>query len=204
MVRNWIAIMTLEIRTAWGIPHAMFTELEGMYTKSEELLQKAMSNERTPVIIEQCRESFNELAAKMRFFKAHYFLVPPLNNADLMHLGFTLHDPHPIPSGVPTAEVTVKTFLVGRHELGINIIYVSGNPDDKANKGFRVWYKVVPAGEEPVKSPKELTESFFTGRKKDMVMFDYEDSGKTAFIAVQVENGGRKGPWGPLVSALIP
>ncbi|MDR0635447.1 MAG: hypothetical protein LBF87_00015 [Treponema sp.] len=204
MVRNWIAILIAEIRTAWGIPQAQFTELEQIYTAADELLQKAQSNERSPVITEQCKEAFDALIAKMRFFKAHYFLVPPLGNADLVNLGFTPHDPHPTPSGDPTAEATVETFLVGRHELGIRIVYVSGNPDDKANKGFRVWYKVVPVGGEPVSSPKELSESFYTRRKKDIVIFDYEDSGKTAFIAVQIENGGKKGPWGPLVSAIIP
>jgi hypothetical protein len=55
-----------------------------------------------------------------------------------------------------------------------------------------------------VTSPKQLDESFFTKRKKDVVVFDYEDSGKTAYFAVQVENDGKKGPWGPLVSAVIP
>jgi hypothetical protein len=41
-------------------------------------------------------------------------------------------------------------------------------------------------------------------RKKDVIEFDYNYSGKTAYFAVQVENGGKKGPWGPMVSALIP
>jgi hypothetical protein len=49
-----------------------------------------------------------------------------------------------------------------------------------------------------------LRKSFFTKRKKDVIEFGFGDSGKTAWFAVQVENGGRKGPWGPLVSALIP
>jgi hypothetical protein len=204
MARNWIGIMTPETRTAWGIPEARFTELENIYDSAEELLQKAMSGERTAVITEQCKEAFDALTAKMRFFKAHYFLLPPLTNADLVNLGFTIHDPHPTPSGPPTAEVTVETYLVGRHELGLRILYVSGNPDDRANKGYRIWYKVVPPGGEPVTSPKELSESFYTRRRNDMATFDYEDSGKTAYIAVQVENGGQKGPWGPLVSAIIP
>jgi hypothetical protein len=37
-----------------------------------------------------------------------------------------------------------------------------------------------------------------------MMRFEFEDSGKTAYIAVQVENAGKKGPWRPLVSAVIP
>jgi hypothetical protein len=59
----------------------------------------------------------------------------------------------------------------------------------------------MPAGGEPVTSHKQLDESFLTRRKKDMVVFDYEDSGKTAYFAVQVKNAGKKGP---LVSAVIP
>jgi hypothetical protein len=204
MVRNWTGVMTGEKRTAWGVPQAQFTELETFYVAADGLLQKAVSGERTPVITEQCKEAFDALSVKMRFFKAHYFLVPPLTNADLVDLGLTPHDHHPTPSGSPTAEVTAETYLLGRHELGIRIVYVSGNPDDKANKGYRVWYKVVPPGGNAVAAPAELSESFFTRRKKDVVVFDYGDSGKTAYLAVQIENDGKKGPWGPLVSAVIP
>jgi hypothetical protein len=51
--------------------------------------------------------------------------------------------------------------------------------------------------------PEDLRK-FFTRRKKDVIGFDFGNSGKTAYFAVQVENGGKKGPWGPPVSALIP
>jgi hypothetical protein len=93
---------------------------------------------------------------------------------------------------------------VGRHELGVKIIYVTGSPNDPANKGYRIWYSVVAPGETPPEKPKDLRESFFTKRKKDVIEFDFGDSGKTAYFAVQIENDGKKGPWGPLVSALIP
>jgi hypothetical protein len=39
---------------------------------------------------------------------------------------------------------------------------------------------------------------------KDIMNFPYEDSGKTVYIAVPVENDGKKGLWGPMISALIP
>jgi hypothetical protein len=204
MCRNWTVVMTAEVRTAWGIPQAKYTELVNLFDTAQTLLRKAESGERTPVITEQCREAFAALIAAMRFFKNHFFLTPPLTNADIVNLGLTPHDPHRSPSKKPAAEVTVETFLVGRHELGMKIVYVSGNPEDRENKGYRIWYKVVPPGGEPVTSPKQLDKSFYTRRKKDVVQFDYEDSGKTAYIAVQVENDGKKGPWGPLVSALIP
>jgi hypothetical protein len=44
----------------------------------------------------------------------------------------------------------------------------------------------------------------FIKRLKDVIEFEFGESGKTAYFAVQVENDGKKGQWGPLVSALIP
>jgi hypothetical protein len=205
MGKNWISIMSpAEIRTRWNISTEEFQELGTRFAAAQALLQKAQSSERTPVITEQCREAFEALVTTMRFFKSHRFLVPPLTNADLVSLGLVPHDTGRTPTGVPKAEVTVETFLLGRHELGIQIVYVSGDPEDKANKGYRIWYKVVPPGGEPVTSPNQLDKSFYTRRKKDVMQFEYEDSGKTAYIAVQVENDGKKGPWGPLISAVIP
>jgi hypothetical protein len=45
---------------------------------------------------------------------------------------------------------------------------------------------------------KQLTGS------RQAVQDNFGDSGKTAYFAVQIENEGKKGPWGPLVLALIP
>jgi hypothetical protein len=93
---------------------------------------------------------------------------------------------------------------VGRHELGVKIVYVTGNPNDPANKGYRIWYCLTGPGEAPPAGPEELTKSFYTKRKKDVIEFEFGDSGKTAWFAAQIENEGQKGPWGPMVSALIP
>jgi hypothetical protein len=81
---------------------------------------------------------------------------------------------------------------------------LTGSPADPANKGYRIWHSVIASGETPPANPGDLRKSFFTKRKKDVIEFDFGDSGKTAYFAVQIENEGKKGPWGPLVSALIP
>jgi hypothetical protein len=110
----------------------------------------------------QCKEAFDALAGFMRDFKRRYFLTPPLLDSDLISLGLKPHDTHPTPSPAPTAQVTVETSLVGRHELGVRIVYVTGSPDDPANKGYRIWHSVVAPGETPPASPEELRKSFFT------------------------------------------
>jgi hypothetical protein len=65
-----------------------------------------------------------------------------------------------------------------RHKIGVTTSIVSGDQKDAANKGFRIWYLLVPAGGEPPKSPGELRRPVFPPTKKDVIKLDYDDSGK--------------------------
>ncbi|MDR2027991.1 MAG: hypothetical protein LBP93_00485 [Treponema sp.] len=40
-----------------------------------------------------------------------------------MNLGLTPKDTHPTPTGTPTAEVAAEPFLLGRHELGVSLLF---------------------------------------------------------------------------------
>jgi hypothetical protein len=204
MADDWIVVCTNN-QAAWNIPGTVLTELTTLRNAARTALEAAKNETtRTPVANAQCKEAFDALTGFMRDMKRRYFLTPPLLPSDFVSLGLKPHDEHPTPSPVPTAQVTVETYLVGRHELGIRITYVTGSPDDKANKGYRIWYSVVAPGEASPANPEELRKSFYTQRKKDLIEFEFGDSGKTAYFAVQIENDGKKGPWGPIVSALIP
>ncbi|MDR2552862.1 MAG: hypothetical protein LBD31_06845 [Treponema sp.] len=204
MARDWKAVMTAQA-AAWSIPAAAITEYDALFLAAEGALETAQNETtRTPVTTARCREAFAALVDKMRDMKKRYFLTPPLLDSDYVSLGLKPPDTTPTQSGAPTAQATVETYLVGRHELGVKIVYVTGDPNDRANKGFRIYYKVVAPGSAPPAAPGELIKSFYTKRKKDVMEFDFGDSGKSAYFAVQIENDGRKGPWGPLVSALIP
>jgi hypothetical protein len=204
MAKDWVSVTGTNAHL-WGIPLTTVQELVGLTDAAEAALNTAQNETtRTPVATAQCRAAFEALTAAMRDMKKRYFLSPPLLEPDFIALGLKPHDNTPTPSRKPTAQVTIETFLVGRHELGVKIVYVTGSPDDPANKGYRIWYRIVAPGETPPASPKDLNESFFTKRKKDVIEFDFEDSGKTVYLAVQIENDGKKGPWGPLTSAFIP
>jgi hypothetical protein len=204
MADDWIAVCTVN-QTTWGIPGTAVTELTTLRNTARAALETAKNETtRTPVATAQCKEAFDALIGFMRDFKRRYFLSPPLLDSDLISLGLKPHDSHPTPSPTPTAQVTIETFLVGRHELGVRIVYVTGSPGDKANKGYRIWYSVITPGETPPAKPEELRKSFYTQRRKDLIEFDFEDSGKTVYFAVQIENDGKKGNWGAMVSALIP
>jgi hypothetical protein len=80
----------------------------------------------------------------------------------------------------------------------VRIYYgLSGDPSEKHR--FRV--SGVP------KTGRDLPESLFTRRKKEWFDFDGE-SGKTVYFCLQYEtpSGGErgKGPFGPIMSAVIP
>jgi hypothetical protein len=204
MAKDWVSVTGTNAHL-WGIPLTTVQELGGL-TETADTALTAAKNEttRTPVATAQCKEAFDALIAAKRDMKRRYFLTPPLVDSDYISLGLKPHDSTPMASGTPTAQVTIETYLVGRHELDVKIIYVTGSPADPANKGFRIWYSLAGQGETVPANPDDLRKSFFTKRKKDLIEFDFGDSGKTAYFAVQIENEGKKGPWRPLTSALIP
>jgi hypothetical protein len=85
-----------------------------------------------------------------------------------------------------------------RSEYGVRIYYgLSGPPSDKYR--FRL--------PEPPKSGKDLPDSIFTRRKKERFDFDGE-SGNRVWFCMRYENAkGREegqGPFGPILSAVIP
>jgi hypothetical protein len=95
-----------------------------------------------------------------------------------------------------------ETFFIS---LGIKPNdHVIGNSTDSANMGYLAWYSDIAPGESPSANFDDLLKSFYTKWKKDIIEFDFNDSGKTAYFAVHIENEGKKGNWGPIVSTLIP
>jgi hypothetical protein len=150
MSKDWHSVAGTNAE-AWGIPAAALQELSALTQTANTTTLTTAKNEttRTPVATAQCREAFEALTAAMRDMKKRYFIAPPLQKSDLIALGLKPHDTTPTPSGKPKSEVTVKTYLIGRHELGIKTVYVTGSPGDPANKGYRVWYSVVAPGETP-------------------------------------------------------
>jgi hypothetical protein len=58
---------------------------------------------------------------------------------------------------------------------------------------------------EPPKSPADLPDSFFTQRKKDIIEFPPEASGKLCYLSLRFETKpGAKGPWGDMISTVVP
>jgi hypothetical protein len=123
-----------------------------------------------------CRLAFEALTDKMRFFKNHYFLVPPLTLANLAELGLDFPDPStpiPVPKAQPEADLTFP----GIHLMELRNIRPSAGPgpDLRSDHGVRIYYGLsgTPTDTHPFQvtevpmTGKMLPESLFTRRKKE-------------------------------------
>ncbi|MDR2418943.1 MAG: hypothetical protein LBD79_07795 [Treponema sp.] len=216
MAKNWGTRAA-----ALNVPASEVTELATLTTAADTALEEAQSGERTPVVTANCKAAFDALTAKMRFIKSHYFLSPPLTDADLISLELKPRDTTHSPVPAPTTQAEADISRPGVHLLELHLRPVSGSPPDphRSDYGYRIYYGVMPPGgataeaEEGVKrelrqvptSGEQLPFSRFTRRKKELFDFAAEDSGKIAYFCIRYENAkGEPGPWGPMFSAVIP
>ncbi|MDR2447327.1 MAG: hypothetical protein LBD58_08605 [Treponema sp.] len=205
--------------TAWGIPTNILPELQASITESEQILQTALSADRTPAITTECQRVFGVLVEKLRFIKDRYFKTPPLVDEDYTALLLKVPDTTRSPRGTPKAQMTAEIGRSGTAMLILHYKYAEGTEalaDPHTDVRYQVRYGVLPppgvepAGTDLIKapaSPEELPIVFATKRKKDIINFNSADSGKTAYFDIRIENGAGEngyGPWCPIFHAIVP
>jgi hypothetical protein len=219
MAKTWITVLTAK-GTQWQVTEAETGELGDLAEDAENWLTKAMSADRNAVITAQCNETFGKLTAFMRNLRNRRFFVPPLSDPDLVYLGLrpkdTIRTPVPDPTGQAEADITYP----GPHLLMLHLKPIEGTLiDPRADHGYRIYFGILPAGGGNVEEAAgpmrylmkaavtgtDLPHSQFSRRRKVLMEFPAEDSGKTAYFSIRFENAkGGKGPWGPVFSAIIP
>jgi len=173
---------------------------------AEESLKK-LNDEETcnSVTKNRCKAAFRDLTISARYMKRRYFTIPPLSEDDLVSLGLKIPDKKPTPAGTPADLAMAEVEVTGRQKFLVKIVYIDNGADCPANHQFRVYHSILDSKEPAPAHPSELKESFFTRKKHFKMSFDPAESGKICHMAIQIENSeGKKGPWGPIVSTLIP
>jgi hypothetical protein len=207
---NWITDLTSARRTAWGIPQDQYNGLAELHGAAEAVLRKAHDDtQRTPVVTVQCKAAFDILEIKLRFFKKHYLLVPPLAGGDLAAMGLA-------PGGgrsdipPPRAEAEADLAFPDYHLIDVLNIRPRGEAGDlRSYWGVNIHIGIVggpsPYGiAAPPAGGRDLPYAKFTRRRRER--FDFDGcSGKTVYICLVYENAkGQQGPFGPILSAVIP
>jgi hypothetical protein len=217
----WQTVITAAKAAAWGIPTAEVTALKTLTTAAEAALAANQPPARSTLTAKQCDVAFQALTDKMRFLKAHYFLLPPLTETDIVSLGLKPKDTKPTPVPPPAAQAEAEISYFAAHQLELHLHREPDAPPDPhdSDYGYRIYYGIYPPGgasleaatsekRELLKIPatgKELPHSRFTRRHIERFDFEQEDSGKTAYFSIRFENAkGEPGPWGPVFHAVIP
>jgi len=220
MAKKWDSYMTDQRAAAWGVPTDLRADFISAVNEADHALSIAMTSDRTAAINTAVRVSFGKMVDVMRDLRRRHFFMPPLTEVDWVSLEMRLPDTTITPIGPPTSVVTAEITYPHKNALSLRIVPIDGHRyDDRADWGFRIYFGVLPhtgdVSEEMLierqylrrqpQNPEELTASHFTRRKRDLIDFPYDNSGKQCFICVRYENGkGDKGPWGPMVNSFIP
>jgi hypothetical protein len=188
---------------AWGIPANILPELQTAITDADTILQTALSADRTPAITTECQRLFGVLVEKLRFIKDRHFKTPPLVGEDYTALLLKAPDTTRSPRGTPKAQMTAEIGRSGTAMLILHYKYAEGTEslaDPHTDVRYQVRYGVLPPpGIEPVgtdltkipASPEELPVVFATKRKKDIINFHPNDSGKTACFDIRTHRKRR-------------
>jgi hypothetical protein len=131
---------------------------------------------------------------------------PLVTVADKEAMQITVADSVPTSAGIPTGMASADIQYPGSTQLLLRIKHVEGTEfDEKANYGYRIYYGVYAPNDTPPATGKDLHLSRFTRTKKELFLFEPEDSGNKAWFCIRYENSkGKPGPWGTLFYAIIP
>jgi hypothetical protein len=213
MAQDWL-LMLQNKAPPWNIPAPAVQGLADKTAAAENCLAHSLSPERTKIATARTKTAFHDLAVCMRDFKCRYYLLPPLENADLVSLGLKPRGRALSPEETPTAQPEADLVFPGIHLVELRNICPAGGarPGDGSEFGVRVYYGLtgtptwrhkfrvegVPAG------GYDLPSSVWASRKK--LRFDFDgESGNTVYFCLRYENKqGKAGPFGPILKAFIP
>jgi hypothetical protein len=223
MAKDQSSYTTTERRTAWNIPSDRFLDYGTAFGTAQAAQAKVGNTaERNHVDTVVCNEAFDSLKGIMRFFKNHYYLMPPLTKIDWAELGFRDQDDRPSTAPASTdVPMATPSYPGAPHLILVTLGALLGTRplDRRSDYGYALYVGVMPQGGatlEQAASVKHylmappldgegLKHYLFTRRQKELTVFAAAESGMTAYFCARYENQkGWKGSWGPVSSAIIP
>ena len=187
------------------IPEARITVLSGIYNDFMHL-HMMPPEERTPVIAAELKMATKKLEDAMRLFKRQNLFSPPLEDKDYIGFGLKIPDSEPTPVAAPLGSAEADIMYLGGQQLELHFKHTDGTPvDHRAEHGIKIYFDVFDANDSRPLSGKELKRAQFTRHKKFVIRFEPEDIGKRVYFCLRYENAkGEAGPWGSMISAIIP
>jgi hypothetical protein len=178
------------------IPPAEVTAQQQLYSAFMGLYTQASGPDRTTVIT----AAKNALVANIRGLANFRLKNPKIPVALLRDMGFPEKDNSRTPKPTPRTYPRYWIEQVGARTLKVSYSVENGGRGSKPpeSAGTRVFYGV------PAK-PEDLPASKWVTRCPHTFHFREEDRSKCAYFAARWENSkGDEGPWGEIISEIIP
>ncbi|MDR2485284.1 MAG: hypothetical protein LBD55_07810 [Treponema sp.] len=210
MAKVWLAVLPAK-SNEWNIPDSEKAGLETLAAAAEDILAKAKSSDRSPLITALCKDAFDKLTEKMRFIKNRCFVCPPLTPADLISLELKPKDGTRTSVQDPESQVEADIAYPNRGALDLTNIRRLGEPSADRRSEYKVQIRYGALADygpcsiaAAPKSGDDLPYILTTKRKKERFGFPGY-SGKTAYFCLRWLNANDKpGPYGPVLEAIIP
>jgi hypothetical protein len=194
-------------------------EITGLETKRTnfETLHKQCADRNQPKTVTEAKNAAKKAYLKeLRRFIDALQANPKMTDVIRADYDITIKA-KPSKIGVPSGEVSLElSYEGGLHKVIAEIVHMrtADAPNSKANYGVAIYRGMMPPGGATVEqatSPKrylmkppvfgdELLYYKFTRKKKEIVEFDADEAGMTAYFCARYENQkGDVGAWGPIV-----
>jgi hypothetical protein len=210
---QYLTVKTTGANPEWNIPKADVDALNDAYIDWYTLYGPCL---KPHTRAETAEKDLAKARVKkvIRPFVKQYLHFKPVTDGDRISMGIPVHDTVPTRIGNPVAQATGDLTFPGVHLVEIkNLRPVGGPPPDpRSDYGVKIFYGLTgePSAKEPFrlsappKTGKDLPGSKFTRKKK--MLFDFEgESGNTVYFCLRYESPtGGEGPFGPVLSAVIP
>ncbi|MDR0686185.1 MAG: hypothetical protein LBF79_01810 [Dysgonamonadaceae bacterium] len=196
--------------TKWSITEGENKLLSDAVTDFESSVNKAYGPDRTKSITVHKNEARKELEKQIRGLVNFRLKNPVVTNQDRVELGLPLRDNTRSKIDIPTDKPTVNIKVLSEGQLSVR--FHENKPENRGDNASRaipygmdgavIIYEVLP---EPPTEYKQLTRHHLATRSPYLMNFSLQERGKTAYFAVCWQNEkGQRGPFSPIISAIIP
>jgi hypothetical protein len=187
------------------VPQDQFTPLKGLHTAFDAAYAKALEPNRGPVDIADKNTARAALEKALRgFIKAFLEYSPYVSDHWRREMGLPVHDtkptPVPAPSSIP--EYDFDTSVPGRLTLRFWDKGSERRGKPAGVHGAEIRWEV---RDDPPAKEDDLVNSDIATRSPHSYTFTGDKRGQKVYFCLRWENGtGKKGPWGAVLSAVIP
>lgn len=204
----WVKSLLIYLQahlSAFNIQDSVFQPLLVLNSAWEVAYTKALAPNRGPVDIADKNRAREALEKALRnFIKAFLLYSPFVSDSDRDEMQLPVHDlkPTPVPPPVSFPEYSIDTSIPNQLTVHFWDEATKQRRKPKGVHGVEIRWEL--REEAPAKA-EDLFNSSFATRTPSTFVFTGDKQGQRVFFCLRWENGkGEKGPWGALVSAVVP